>query len=181
MSRDERIKEKVSKDSKRTFFEKVIQYIPLYHGYKEKENRREADKILREYIFSDFKKIINKLRDIRDVFIEKEMEDVYIDLDKTIDLYEMMAQKIKYADYGYAGFFDKIKINEAELDRMYEFDASILEDIKTIDEVVRELQGEVDNEQFTNISKHVKRIGNVIEQLEDKFTKREEYMHKFTD
>ena len=44
---DYRVKVKTQKST----LEKIMGYIPLYHGYKEKELRRESDKILRNFIF----------------------------------------------------------------------------------------------------------------------------------
>jgi hypothetical protein len=181
LSKDERIKKKVEKDSKRTLFEKIIHYIPIYHGYKVKENRREADKILREHISNDFDKMNNKLKNIRDTFVEEEIQELWKPIEKSVSLCEMMIQKIRYADYGYAGFFDKVKINENELDRMYEFDASLLDDVNTIREVINDLELGADNPDITLLKKKIKGVQDVLEQLEEKFAKREEYMLNFTD
>ena len=40
---------------------------------------------------------------------------------------EKTISEIRYADQGYSGFFDLIKIREAELDSMYELDGEIVE------------------------------------------------------
>ena len=40
-----------------------------------------------------------------------------------------LSQGIRFADYGQSGFFDVVKINEPELDAIYQFDLSLVEDI----------------------------------------------------
>ena len=41
-----------------------------------------------------------------------------------------LSQGIRFADYGVSGFFDVVKINEPELEAIYQFDLSLVEDIE---------------------------------------------------
>ena len=43
-----------------------------------------------------------------------------------------MVNRIRYADRGYAGFFAAVKVDEAALDRVYEFDAALLEGVAAV-------------------------------------------------
>ena len=179
--KSDKIKEKVEKDSKRTFFEKITRYIPIYHGYKVKELRREADKILRDHISRDLKRENLKLKDIRDKIVEEDMQELWRPIENAISDLDTITQKIQYADYGFAAFFDAVKINEEELDRLYEFDSSLIEDIKVVQEVIEELENQIDESNTSDLKKHIKRIDNICKQLEDKLEKRDAYMNKFTD
>jgi hypothetical protein len=50
-------------------------------------------------------------------------------LDRQID---GLAQAVRFADYGASGIFDAVKIGEAELQRLYEFDLSVLDDVAAL-------------------------------------------------
>ena len=43
-----------------------------------------------------------------------------------------MAARIRYADRGYAGFFDTIKVDEAALGRVYQFDLALLQGVEEV-------------------------------------------------
>ena len=49
------------------------------------------------------------------------------DLEKAALKLRTFIDKIRRASYGYSGFFDAVKINEDELARVYEYDASLLD------------------------------------------------------
>lgn len=117
---------------KTRILEKIELLIPGFRGYKQKELRRENDKLLRTRIceeLEDIKKDFEHMEDrIEKIEKLKECEDVIQQIQKLID-------KIEHADYGYAGFFDLVHIDEEELDRMYEHDEKILRKIKKIKEM----------------------------------------------
>ena len=177
----ERIKQKVDKDSKRTFLEKIIRYIPLYHGYKSKELRREADKILRENLYAHLKNSLDKLKDTRDRIVEAGLQELWSPIENLIARFDTVSQRVLYSDYGYSGFFNATKINERELDRMYSFDASLIEDVDIIRDVVGDLIDESYEPSVSKLRTLIRRVEDTVSQFEDKFSKREEYMNGFID
>src|SRR6185436_4354895 len=50
-------------------------------------------------------------------------------LDRQID---GLAQAIRFADYGASGFFDVVKVREEELDKLYQFDLSLVEGVQAL-------------------------------------------------
>ena len=43
-----------------------------------------------------------------------------------------MIARIRHADRGYSGFFDPVKVDEAALARVYEFDLGLVADVEEI-------------------------------------------------
>jgi hypothetical protein len=91
----------------------------------------------------------------------------------------MVAERINHADYGYSGFFDSTKIREPELDRMYEFDATILEDIETFQGEISEFKDELESGNFDNSYQRVFSLRRTLDQIDKKFGDRRSYMLKF--
>ncbi len=181
VNESERIKRKTEKDSKRTFIEKIVRYIPLYHGYKTKEIRRETDKILRENIYMKLKNALDRLKDVKDRIVEANLQELWPIFERLITRFETISQRVLYSDYGYSGFFSVIKINEPELERMYDFDSSLLDDAVIIGDVVKELYDESYDLNISKIKNMIRRVEDTISQFEEKFSKRDEYMNGFID
>jgi hypothetical protein len=135
--------------------EKLELIIPGFKGYKEKEIRREQDKALRKRLA----RALDSLKyDI--IGMEEEHPD---DLKKVKDLEYLMGRvqkledKIEHADYGYAGFFDLIHIDEDKLDEIYQHDLNMFDFIDRI-------KGEED----------LIVLKTKIQELEEEWNKREE-------
>src|SRR4030065_1681770 len=104
-------------------------YVPLYHGYKEKELRRESDRLVRM-------EAVNRLKaaktSIRRAFANPTMvqkltqEDTY-KYDAINSRLDRVTQRIDRAVAGYAGMFEAIKVKENKLDSVIQHDLSLIE------------------------------------------------------
>ena len=109
------------------WLERVLLKVPGFKGYYERELRRDSDRLQREYVVKELKRVksgMNKALQAasraKDFERLRECEGFVRELDKSI-------AAVRYADQGYSGFFDLVKIREAELDRVYECDARLAE------------------------------------------------------
>lgn len=139
------------------WLEKLATIIPGYSSYLDKEHRRDIDKRHREHLAAQlqgFKGTLTTLvRDLSEngrLFETKSVHQATTKLDK-------LAQRILYASYGYSGFFDLVKIREAELDRIYRFDLDLVDDIATVKSKVRELAHSSDAESLKTAAKTLER------------------------
>ena len=57
------------------------------------------------------------------------------------------ADKIKTASYGYAGFFDAVKIKEEELAQLYQFDLAFFETAEQIESALTNVEASMGNEE----------------------------------
>jgi hypothetical protein len=121
------IKEKA--ESQLNVFEKIVNKIPGFKGYFKRELRRDSDKLQRDYIAEKLANVKNKLNlIIKEVAKEKRL-DLLSDYDEMMRGLEKIINEVRYADRGYSGFFDLMKIKEEQLDEVYHFDAQILENV----------------------------------------------------
>jgi hypothetical protein len=111
----------------------LMKYIPGYRGYAEKETRREADKFLREHLTARLKNGKEKVQEVRDRLADENKLDGLDDVDRVDLLFENVVDRLGFASYGYAGFFDAARVDEAALDKIYEYDESLA---KAIDDIV---------------------------------------------
>lgn len=108
-------------------FEKLMRKIPGYHGYKEKELRREADKLLRLELASQLDDQRKRLAELQGELISQAKIEFVDDLERAVMKLQLLIDRVKTASYGYAGLFDAVKVKEEQLDALYEFDNKMLD------------------------------------------------------
>lgn len=117
-------------------FRKLAGKIPGFSGYIERENRRSADKMLRESIADKFEAVRKKVGNVqKDLAAGKELAHVD-DLEGAATKLQTFIDKVRNASYGNSGFFDAIKINEDELAKMYQFDLELVTKAEELDRAV---------------------------------------------
>ena len=113
---DDRIEES------KNWFERMAEHIPGYKGYKDKELRREADKTQRLFVAERLDSVLARLDSVKLDLVNRADLDKLGLIDVTTRKLRTVADKIRFADYGYAGLFDTDKVDEAVLDQLYQFD-----------------------------------------------------------
>ncbi len=106
--------------------EDLIRKIPGFKGYLEREDRREADRLLRDQIIRvfeeklvEFTQLQKRLVDSGGIMYMERVQGITTNLQTFID-------RVNTAPRGYAGLFDAIKVREEELAQLYAFDNALL-------------------------------------------------------
>jgi len=103
-------------------FKKLLSKIPGFSGYIERTNRRAADKLLREQVALKYSELAARTSRLQKDIADAGQIDFLDDIDSVGLKLRTFADRIKNASYGYSGFFDAVKINEKELETIYNFD-----------------------------------------------------------
>jgi hypothetical protein len=101
---------------------KLLSKIPGFTGYVERSQRRGADKLLREQVALRFSELAARTSLLQKDIAEAGQIDFLDDIDSVGLKLRTFADRIKTASYGYSGFFDAVKINAKELEKIYKFD-----------------------------------------------------------
>ncbi len=108
-------------------FKKLASKIPGFEGYIERQNRRAADKLLRENVADAFEALWKRATQLQVSLVDAGMISYVDEMEKAAIQLRTFVDKIRRASYGYSGFFDAVKINEAELANLYQFDAGFFD------------------------------------------------------
>jgi len=108
-------------------FKKLASYLPGFKGYVERQNRRAADKLLRESVADRFEELWKRTSNIQTDMVNEGMIELMDDMEQAAIQLRTFADKVRRATYGYSGFFDAVKINEAELAQLYQFDVAFFD------------------------------------------------------
>ena len=108
-------------------FKKLLSYIPGFNGYVERQNRRDADKVLRETVARRFEEQWSRLSNLQSELVSNGKITFVDDLEKAALQLRTFIDKISMAARGYSGLFDAVKINEKELEAIYQFDLAFFQ------------------------------------------------------
>jgi hypothetical protein len=123
----------------RNWLERLGDKIPGYGGYVAKERRRDADKLHREHLAERLRTAKQPLSDLmRELSSSGRLFEVG-PVDRVLKKFDHVENRVRFASYGYAGFFDALKIEEPQLDRIYRFDLSLVEKVEELERQAREL------------------------------------------
>lgn len=158
-------------DGDERLLEKIARMVPGYGGYKNKELRREADKRQRAYLTRMLSEDKSRLESVNAKMAERMRLDALGVSDRLARKLEKIIDRMKFASYGYAGFFDIAKVREEELKRVYELDASLLDDVQAVGKKISELERmEGPQEEMTRV---LRQVDALVEEFDRKLNDRE--------
>ena len=124
----------------RNWIERLSSKIPGYSGYADRERRRDVDKLHREHLADRLRSLKSPLTDlIRELTNSGRLFEAG-PVDAAIKKLDHLENRVRFASYGYAGFFDVVKIEQPQLDLIYSFDLALVEHVDNIETKLAELK-----------------------------------------
>ena len=154
--------------------ERIAAFIPGFHGYKEKELRRESDKLIRNHLYLKLSIEKTDLREISQKLADRRYFDILTDMDRLLAKMDRVVEKVNHASYGYSGFFDAVKVKEDSLDRVIDFDNQLMDGVNALTTEIDAFKADLASGVTTNLKTRVQSVTDKLESLEDTFDKRNE-------
>ena len=124
-------------------FKKLASKIPGFDGYIERQNRRAADKLLRELIADRYDELWKRVSNLQKDLAGQGEIAVLDDLETAATKLRTFIDKVRNAAHGYSGFFDAVKINEEELTQIYNFDLAMLDMVDEIGRAIDNVEASI--------------------------------------
>ncbi len=154
--------------------ERIAAFIPGFRGYKEKELRRESDKLIRNHLNLKLSTAKADLKTIAQKLSDRRYFDVLTDMDRLGAKMDRVVEKVNHASYGYTGFFDAVKVKEDSLDRMIDFDSKLIDEITSFAADVDAFKAELASGETKNMKTRIQNLTDKLEGFEGTFDKRGE-------
>lgn len=147
-------------DDKRNWFERIAEKIPGYSGYVDRERRRDIDKMHRDHLSDRLRRLKSPLSDIiRDLSSTGRVMEVD-PLDRATKKLDRLENRIRFASYGYRGFFDVVKIEQQQLDSIYGFDLALLDEVEGLEAAIGGLKSSSSTETLKSA------VGEIISEID---------------
>ncbi len=160
------IEERIQED--KNWLERVLGKIPGTRKYKQKETRREANKIQRNYVAERLDGCLAKLDALKLALIKNGSMDALGEADVSMRKLRTVRDRIQFADYGYSGMMDPVKVGVAKLDELMAFDKSLEGDASAILELTGTLSAE-----SPSVRADIGLLNGKLDELDAKFSERE--------
>jgi hypothetical protein len=152
--------------------ERLVKGLPGISGYVDKELRRDADKRLRDSIAGQLTEQKQTLFAVQKQLLSSGGLRWLDDVDQVIQKIQTLADRIRSASQGYAGFFDAVKIREEQLAAIHQFDVDLATRVATIPELITALQSaKPDNEAFQSA---LQALAKAVTEIDTLFNHRRE-------
>jgi hypothetical protein len=150
---------------------KLISKIPGFDGYVERQNRRASDKLVREAIADRFEALWARISGIQIELVSTGGLEFIDDVERAAIKIRQFIDRIRHASYGYAPFFDAVKVREEELSRIYEYDLTLLNAADEIERAIDNLESSLGTEGLPAAIRH---LTVLAQNIVDAFNKRSE-------
>lgn len=127
--------------------EQLSRVVPGIAGYQEREKTRDSDKAVREKAASAVARCREKMAAaIADLSRSGDMAAMKSigPMDRLSTRLEKLEDELRFASYGYRGFFHGTGINEDDLARIYEYDLELLNEVKDLEGLVPDEDASLD-------------------------------------
>lgn len=142
--------------------------IPGFRGYRQREDLRASDSLLRaqiaDQLHDDVAELLEESRkslaDSLDFSILKEIGQL-IQTVKTVEA------RIRHAEQGYSGISPSYRIEEDELIKLYEYDWNLIQHVKDLTAMTISLNKNVENGLINEARNDCARINNKFESINE--------------
>lgn len=154
--------------------EHLMRKIPGFAGYKDREERRQADQMQREHIANSLAQERNRLGEVAQAMLASGGIQGLSSVDHLQGLLDRVTDRIRHAVQGYGAFFDAVRIDEAALDRVYAFDLGLLSEVAGLGEAITALAGAVQSHE--GVAGRLAALESQIKNLDHKLDSRTQVM-----
>lgn len=128
----------------RGLLESILRYIPGFRGYLEKDYRQESDYLLRKSMADRLQRSKQGLDEFLLQMVNAGQLDRLADGDRAKNRLDRLILKMRAAVRGYSGFFDFVRVDIALLDRVYEHDMAMVQEVEALGTAIEQLAAKPD-------------------------------------
>jgi hypothetical protein len=150
---------------------KIRNFLAGFVGYVERENRREADKLLRQTISQRYEEQWSRISEIQRQLIGAGQLDAIDDLEASAIKLRTFVDRIRGASYGYSGFFDAVRVNADELQKIYEYDLALLENVAKVSSAIDNVNASIGTD---GLPASVRHLVALSQEVIDVYNRRDE-------
>jgi len=139
-------------------FKKILAKIPGFKGYIERQARRDSDKLLRDTIADRYEKEWQRISTLQVEFITQGEITYVDDLERAAIKLRTFVDRIRRAARGHSSLFEAVKINEHELEKLYQHDLALLDLADEVSRAIDNVETSVGSEGLPAALRHLTSI-----------------------
>jgi hypothetical protein len=155
--------------------DRMLDSIPGYAGYRDKERRRDSDRVVRENLAREYGQLAERLGRLATTLADERKIMAIPVVDKPYKRLTSFIDRVRTASYGYAPLFSEVSVDADALDQVALFDRALADQKQTLSDQIASLeQTSPDDAAFKSLANE---IVATVEGLHERFDKRHEVIH----
>jgi hypothetical protein len=156
-------------DQDRGTLKRLELLIPGYHGYRQGEDVRAADSLLRRQVADRLRNARFTAENARTALTQANQFNALMDLAPLIADLMRIEPKIRSAEQGYSGIAAAIKVGPQQLDKLYEYDYGFAIAADQFAATIEGLPAQVTGGDYAQVSRTVAAARAELTQLDSAF------------
>jgi hypothetical protein len=159
-------------DADRGVLKRLQLLVPGYRSYREGEDIREADSLLRLQVADKIKNARATVENTRQALVQANQFAALNDLSPLIaDLWKLEGE-VRHAEQGYTGISPAVRINPQQIDRLYEYDFGFAQAGDQLSQTVSTLPGLAMGPNASQVGSAIALARSQVNQLDQAFKAR---------
>ncbi len=155
----------------RGLLKKIELFIPGFKGYRKREDIRAADSLLRQQLANRLGEVNKKFENCREELVQATELSLISDAGDILKSSRNIENKIRHAEQGYSGISADIRIEEEEINKIYEWDLALLQTIESLGKLADDLNVSITGKDGTAAQK-IRNIRKALNDFNSTFDKR---------
>ncbi|HST05411.1 MAG TPA: hypothetical protein VLQ48_11830 [Chloroflexia bacterium] len=172
------IRDRVMGDQPNDFLHKIAGIVPGFHGYMDRERRRDADKLLRVYLAHQYSDGRARLTRVQQTMVRGKNLDYIAEVDRVAGVLQRFIDRLTTATYGYTGLFDPVKIEGQDLDMLYAFDMALTAGVDQVSSAVGALESAAaaSNTDANALPGALDKLSSLVDDLNNRLNQRQDFI-----
>ncbi len=164
------LREKVVED--RGILSKIQMFVPGFRGYRINEDLRAADGMLRMQLAQGLASIRREAESCRSDMAANNSLEHMERLGTLINRFKAVEQEVGHAAQGFSGISAKVRVGEAELNKLYEYDYSLVSRLADMGADARKLKAAAGSDDGAAVRENITALAARIDAFEATFKDR---------
>jgi hypothetical protein len=121
-----------SHSENRGWIEGFLRMIPGFRGYLEKDYRQESDRMTRIWMADRLARSRRSLDELMAALANRGKIEELATYEQLKNRIDALCNKMRAAVRGYSGFFDYVRVDENLLERVYQHDMALVQDVERL-------------------------------------------------
>jgi len=163
------LRERVEED--RGLLKRIQLHIPGFAGYRRREDLRTADNMLRIQIANKLKDFRGQLENARGTLTSSYQLKALEPLGTVILKTQSLEGQVRHAEQGYSGLVADVKVLEPQMNKLYEWDAFLLDGVAGLSQMAAQLETDAPGD-AGKVLAGIQGIGKSLADIEATFKRR---------
>ncbi len=159
-------------DQDRGVLKRIQLLIPGFRGYRQGEDIRAADSLLRIQVADKVHQVLAALQDTRATLARQTQYVGLTDLATVLSDLQVLEGRVRHAEQGYSGIAANVRVQPEQLDRLYEYDYGFVTAADQLGTAASAVQDASQKGDVNVLRVSVQTLRGQVQQLQNAFAQR---------